>query len=44
MNYSKMSTEELLKLRTQINYLVFHQDNEQLAMKILLNSVYGALA
>lgn len=42
MNYSDMSEGELRKLRTQKVMEVSRLNNLQMAMKILLNSAYGA--
>ena len=43
MDYSKMSTEELLDLKKKTEKEVSRLNNLQMAMKILLNSAYGAM-
>lgn len=44
MNFSQMTTEELQLLRRQKEMEVSRNNNMQMAMKILLNSAYGAVA
>jgi len=43
MNYSKLSTEELLSLRKQYELEISKYHNFQLVRKIQLNSAYGAI-
>lgn len=43
MNYSDMTTEELIALKEKVENEVSRLNNLQMAMKILLNSAYGAM-
>lgn len=43
MDYSKMSDNELLSLRGEVEHQAREYDIRQMAYKILLNSCYGAL-
>lgn len=43
MNYSDMTTEELLQLRDKTEMEANQFDARQMAVKILLNSCYGAV-
>ena len=43
MDYSKLSNKELAELRKQVEAGVSRLNNYQMALKIALNSAYGAL-
>jgi len=43
MDYSKLSDSELLKKKQEVEFLVSKYKNLQLALKVQLNSAYGAL-
>ena len=44
MDITKISDEELLKLKTKVESKVAKLNNTQMSLKILLNSAYGALS
>lgn len=44
MNYSEMSTEDLLALRSELKEKVAGHNAAQLAYKVMMNSLYGALS
>lgn len=43
MNYEQLSTEELQVLRTAKQREIARAENQQMSIKILMNSLYGAL-
>lgn len=43
-DYSKLTTEELIELRTEKERGAITLENKQMAIKILMNSLYGALS